>query len=367
MSRTRPKPWSVGRVRVRVHSGPREDGRWRWRADRPDGRGGRVPVWSGWGSRDEAEAAILATLAGDEPAADDDTVRTVGDLMDVWLGAQEERSDIAQSTIRSRRSHVRHLVRRESALRDVLLTRCDRRTLERYRDAELRGGRAPSTLREDLRHLRQAWRWGREVGVCPDTELPAVAVRDRSTVYSRRTPTRAEVLAVLDDLRGRVPWAWRATYLTWATGCRKGEIAGLLWERIDLEAGTAEVRGKTGGRVVPLRSEVVDELRRWPRERETVHGRAAGTVIGQLHREVTEACDRVGIERFPPHGLRRAAVDALYRTTRPEVAAAILGHSPTTALRHYRQVRAEELAEAIESTALGVVPGGAVLAFTKED
>lgn len=60
----RPKPFAVGRVRVRVHSGPRaEDGRWRWRADRPAGtRGGRdvrETVWSGWGTRDEAEQEVL--------------------------------------------------------------------------------------------------------------------------------------------------------------------------------------------------------------------------------------------------------------------------------------------------------------------
>ena len=56
----RPKPWAMGRVRVRVHSGPRDDGRWRWRADVAAPEGRRETLWTGWGTRDEAEAANRA-------------------------------------------------------------------------------------------------------------------------------------------------------------------------------------------------------------------------------------------------------------------------------------------------------------------
>jgi integrase len=38
-------------------------------------------------------------------------------------------------------------------------------------------------------------------------------------------------------------------------------------------------------------------------------------------------CEREGVPRFTPHGLRRLAVDRLYRDADPGTAAAFLGHS----------------------------------------
>ena len=252
----RPKPFAIGRVRVRVHSGPRSDGRWRWRADRAanrDGREHRDAVWSGWGTREEAEAAVLAALTetGEVYQTADD-VRTVRDLLEVWV-ADVSAHDRSPATTRARRGSAVRLV--EQPVGGVHLTRLDRRAL----DALVRGhSGAPSTLRSDMISLRAAWAWARERDLVPDRDLPrvTVSVRREDAVYSRYTPTPAEVGAVLERLRGyrtRPPgWPWRAVLLLYATGCRPGEIATLTWDRVS--DGAVEVRGKTGRRRVGARA-----------------------------------------------------------------------------------------------------------------
>ena len=91
-----------------------------------------------------------------------------------------------------------------------------------------------------------------------------------------------EITAILDALEGE-PLKWRAlVHLLIVTGCRRGEILGLKWEKVDLDAGKARIdttllyakdRGlyesstKTGNvRTVGLPKETVQLLREWRRE-----------------------------------------------------------------------------------------------------
>ena len=92
----------------------------------------------------------------------------------------------------------------------------------------------------------------------------------------------AQILEILDALEGE-PLKWRAlVHLLIVTGCRRGEILGLKWEKVDLDAGKARIdttllyakdRGlyesstKTGNvRTVGLPRETVQLLREWRRE-----------------------------------------------------------------------------------------------------
>lgn len=74
-------------------------------------------------------------------------IRTVFDLLDVWVAAYEQRAK-SPRTARHRRYCAERIGKHE--LGAVAIGRLDRRAIERYRDDALEKG-AASTTREDLR------------------------------------------------------------------------------------------------------------------------------------------------------------------------------------------------------------------------
>jgi integrase len=373
----RPRPFGVGpNVRVRVHSGPDEKGRWRWRADRQLGKG-RKSFWSGWAATaEEAHQEVEAVLRerGEEWTAPEDVV-TVADLLEVYT-ADKAKDDRSAYTTRARNGcadrigdsplaavHLRALGKRPVAVRTLT------DFVRNYTGAK-------ATLRSDLITLAAAWRWGQTLELVPDTELPVptIQVRREDAVHDRYVPSPDEVVAVLDRLRTRRTrpplWPWRAVLLLWATGCRPGEIAALTWENVSPDARILWVSGKTGERRVALHSSVASLVATWPRTGPTVHGAKSASVLVHLHnyvfraqREVEAEWQQVDPEARCPHwtlyGLRRAAVDQLYDRRRdPSVSAAAMGHSPGMAMAIYRTITDDDLIEAAEEAGLGVVPEG---------
>lgn len=360
----RPKPLAVDPIKARVIRGPNAEGRWYWQAVVYRDAGERT-VWTGWATRDEAARELAAISAVGDFAGDrrpDPTVETIGDVLETWLGAQEARADIVAGTLKNYTIRAKSL---HSGIGAVRPDRLDVVTLERYRDARLHSGGAPATVAKELKILRFAWRWGRELGYCPARELPRVAIRVHP-VRTRQTPTRADVLGVLDHLEG---WPYLAVRLLFATGARVGEIAVLRWEAVDLARATIMLRGKTGARAFPLSPDVAALLRPLAgAPADLVLGVTPSMVRGHLGtRHLAAACERAGVPRFSPHGLRRAAVDALLRAgVDVGTAASLMGHTPAVMLSAYRQATDEDRRQAITSAALGAVPGGGkVIAFTR--
>lgn len=357
-----PATFHVGRVRVRVRRGPREGGVWYWRADRADGKGGREDVWTGWATRDEAEARVMDILREADPVAPSGgEIRTIHDLLDCWLAAQKARGDIGEATKKHSDGAVQRLI--DGEIRHVHVARLDRGALERHRDAELRRGAGTATIRRDLKTLRQAWRWGREIGQVPLRDLPVVKVHRDRPVYTRYTPTREEVAKILGTLR---PWVRVAVVLLSSTGARVGEVAGLTWGRVAPDCSRVWFVGKTNldhePREVPLHPAVARELLAWREEccdtgaEDTVTGTTPATGVVHIQRSLRNASDKLKLGgRVSPNGLRRAVTDALYHAgVGVDVEAALLGHSPQTAMQHYRRVAEEDQRAALLVAGLGV-------------
>ncbi len=356
MSRTRrPKARRVGPAGLSVVRGPRKDGRWYWRA-----RVLGVTAWTGWATPREAEEATIQTLAEGtwaEPAREAPVVHTVEDLLDYWVGYQERRVGIAPRTLENYKSRSRQI---RKVLGAYPARRLGFALGELYRDTLLGRGHSSATVALDLRIIRMAARWGQamelgEIGVVPRIQLPVVE-------RLKRTPTTDEVLRVLEELEG---WPKLATWLLFRTGARPVAIRRLVWGDVDLERGLLSIRQtKRNPRYVPIVDvELLEELGR-------LKGASDDPVLGvterkakQLPDHLTRACKRAGVERFAPYGLRRLAVDTLYRVTDPGTAAAVLGHSPATALRFYRQVSELEARAALVK-ALGA--GGEVHEFKRK-
>ena len=343
----RPSPFQVDHVRVRIHSGPRADGRWRWRADKADGHNGRINVWSGWATREEA-GQIVRDLLAQTPADPTGELATVRDLLECWVASQQARQDVADRTRASSAEAGRRLL--EHGLADVELASIDRRDLERHRDEALRSGAGGATVARDLKYLRQAWRWGTEIGEVPYRPLPRIRVERIETVYTRYTPTLDEVVQLLQGVSEPVR---RGLVLLASTGCRASEITELRWSQVPLDATRIRVRGKTGERFVELHGTVAAEVRRWGRG---VPDQKVVGVTGQaIRKALARRSAQIGIPKVSPNGLRRHVVDALYRTGQIDAAAAQLGHSAATALSIYRQVSSEDRRRAVEAAELGVV------------
>ena len=361
----RPGKLTIGDAHARATRGPHKDGsgRWYWQAvcyrD-----GAQVTVWTGWATPAEAMrdvAAVVATGTHDQPQERAEIV-TARDLLECWAATKLDNPRLSPHTIRGYQYNARRLA---SLLDAVRLDRVTADTLERYANDRARDGAASGTIAVEQSVWRMAWTWGSEIGVCPSRRAPSARVKVAPT-NNRRTPTRGEVAAVVDQLDG---WPRVAVLLLHTTGARIGEVAQLRWQDLDLDTGEITFpKGKTASRGFPLPAHVVDLLLTWKATQVSdggswLLGTIPLTVTGGLRsRHLPRACAAAGVKPFTAHGLRRAAVDALLRAgVDVGTASSLLGHSPKVMLEHYRRATDDDRRKAVAAAAMGALPAGKVL------
>lgn len=208
------------------------------------------------------------------------------------------------------------------------------------------------------------------VNVAEHVELPEPEEEFRGSAWTV-DEARTFLAQIADD---RLAAAWRLSLY----GLRRGEVLGLSWDLIDLDAGRAVVRDTRraiGGeiltsstknrkeRVVPLGPEVVAALRTL-RKTQAQERLAAGeayentglVVVNELgtpvrperysdlfhtHREAA------GLPRIRLHDLRHTAASLLAENGVPIItAASLLGHDPMVFAKTYAHVYDEGLTEA---------------------
>lgn len=360
----RPSSFRMGRnVAVRVVRGPHKDApdRWYWRADR-SGPDGRDCVWSGWASAAEVEKTIAAALSdgtlGDADArAAKDEVRTLRDLLEVWVGAQEERlkaGRIADSTFDAYRRIGRRICKTpiaNCALTDLSVTR-----LERHVNDLLAAGMAPSTAKVEMIVLKSAWDWGQQHDLVPQRVLRKPEIRGARR--ERFTPTRVEWDKVLVHIKSG--WPRDVLALQGILGCRIGGVAKLKQRDVDLQRGTVTIRNKGKVRTIPAPPEAREILARWMRpdpgpDLRVFFSASVGKIrssVGTKH--IKDACAAAGVPYFTPHGLRRMVERELALAGVPiQTFAAILGHTPQVALAAYSAVREEDMKDAFARARIG--------------
>jgi len=368
----RPKSLAIGSsVKVRAIRGPHADGsgRWYWRAEAYDpATQARTTVWTGWAVRREVEAQVAALVASGVDLTGRKTggqIVSVQDLLECWLWHVEHvggrKGQVRPNTLRIYTASARFLV---AGLGDVRLDRLSGPSIEAHRDRRLRAGAAATTIRNELHVLSFAWHWWMDRAPRALKPLPKVRVNG-GPVRNRRTPTREDVLAVLERLEG---WAHLAVLLLFSTGARPGEVRDLRWQDLDLDRREIRLCGKTGPRVVPLAEPAINALRRLeeaapasPGDR--ILGCTESTFDSYLGpHALRSACEAARVPRFTPYGLRRAAVDAMARAgVDPTTAARFTGHSVAVMLTQYRTVTPEDLRGALAVSGLGTVEGPKVV------
>jgi integrase len=220
---------------------------------------------------------------------------------------------------------------------------------------------------------------------------PAAAARVKAPPPERRVKawSRAEVAAFLAAADGdRLAPAF---LLALITGLRRGELLGLRWQDLDLDAGTLQVEqtaGVVGSQMILSKPKTagsrrrlyigpaVTETLRAHQARQEAEARAASEWEGQdlvfttgtgglIHarnfaRSLTRIAKRAGVPDIGPHGLRHTYTSlARERGTQLEVVSKTLGHAdPGFTLRVYRHVfESERQAAALDITDLLATPG----------
>jgi integrase len=400
MTTRRPRPLKLDSTTARAVRGPHKDGsgRWYWRADLYVARDlPRENLWNGWATREEVRREVSSLLAqrspvqaaAEEKAAKRSEVGAVKDLLEVYLGSEQTRVEVWRKeetegeeairrgatetvehgrdalnprTFSGKKGRAKQVVRKLGHLRLRDLTSDDVRRYVSARGKEAAGG----TIKNEIKVLKSAWRWGREErrgytdGL--DVNWPNVVA---TPVREKVTPTRAEVRKVLAAMEP----GWARDILTCQSilGCRIRALARLPAREVDLGRGKVRLKCKKHDRTVRVPDRVLEILRPY------VEGNdAAGTLwpvtestavsvgdedpprldkkTGELKpraNPLPDACRAAGVTRFTTHGLRRLVSNEwIAANVNVAVYARVLGHSPEEALRSYAAIQGDDEVEA---------------------
>ena len=184
-------------------------------------------------------------------------------------------------------------------------------------------------------------------GIALPAGLPTAQVRKPSKPRGRdRRVSQAEIDAILAHSESLE----LATIVILAveTAMRRGELAALTWEHLDLEKRIAHLpQTKTDTpRTVPLSTDAVAALQRLPR---ALHGRRVFNLQAESMSQAFErAClpHRANIADLRFHDLRHEATSRLFeKGLNVMEVAAITGHKTLDMLKRYTHLRAEDLAK----------------------
>ena len=218
----------------------------------------------------------------------------------------------------------------------------------KYRDQRLKDGAAPQTVKHEigllgrvLKHCVMDW------GIPLTRGIVTSQVRKPSLPPGRDRRLVGDEEAQLFDAakKSKSKEIENIIIMALETAARRGEIASMAWEHINLVRRTWHIPHTKNGtpRTVPLSSRAVEILQGIPR-------RIDGKVWAlQASHSITQAFDRLckqaRIEGLNFHDLRHEATSRFFeKGLNPMQAAAITGHKTLAMLQRYTHLKAEDLA-----------------------
>lgn len=217
--------------------------------------------------------------------------------------------------------------------------------LARYRDLRLEQGAGGNTVRLDLAlisHLYEVARkdWGFETLANPVKAMRKPKLprgRDR-----RLSPGEEQRLLDYCDKSGKLMLK-AIVILAIETAMRRGEIANLTWDDINLNTRMAHLHDTKNGesRIVPLSTRAVSAIQSIPCE--------SSQLLVNIHRDNVSAafasvCKACGIQGLRLHDLRHEATSRLFEKglNMMEVAT-VTGHKSLSMLKRYTHLRPADL------------------------
>ena len=217
-----------------------------------------------------------------------------------------------------------------------------------------------SLLSAAINHAKREWEW--------ELPNPVAGRKLREPEGRTRWLTKPEANALVKAAGDSKKAPYLADFVTLGlhTGCRKQELLGLEWGRVDLQQNLirldAEHTKSAKRRSVPLnrlaRSAILNRARYRAEHCPNslwVFAHPDGSRIGDIKNAFASACHRAGIHDFRMHDLRRACAARLVSggVSLIEVRD-LLGHSSVTMTERYAHLAPENLqraAKVLEGTA----------------
>ena len=262
---------------------------------------------------------------------------------------------MAERTLREYRIQARRFV--EPAIGALQVAKVARRDIEKFAGtlatAPVQHNRILSFL-SGLFSLAEHWEW-RAQGTNPVRGVTRAKEQARDRVL---TPSEmARLNGELHTLVSKHPFAVAAIRVAAMTGLRIGECLSMKWENVDFETGRLILPStKTGRRVAPLASPVLDLLSQVPQINGNpwVFPGARGAHVGYRKTRIlfAEACRRAGLADVRLHDLRRSLATSLAASgVNAYILRDVLGHSTLAMSARYVRMASDALTEAAERAA----------------
>lgn len=244
------------------------------------------------------------------------------------------------------------------------------RSVAELRRADVRGyierrqaqGVTASTIGRELRFLSAAINYVRLEYDRVDLPNPAQRIGLSEPEARVRWIDRADAVRLVDaaGAHARRPQLANFIRLALHTGCRRGELLGLEWARVDRRRRLLRLEAehtKAGRRrVVPLNDEAgaaLDGQREWLRRSSIaspwVFGLAPDRRITTVQKGFKAACRRAGIEDFRVHDMRHTFASWLVMAGASlYVVKDLLGHSSITVTERYAHLSPDQGRSAVQ-------------------
>ena len=214
-----------------------------------------------------------------------------------------------------------------------------------YRDERIKSGSSANTVRLDLAVISHLFEVARKEWGMEGLHNPVKAIRMPSPPAGRDRRLQAgELEKLLESSSEEMNQVIRFAL---ETAMRRGELAGMTWEMVDLKKRTVTLPETKNGqkRIVPLSFVALSILKERLRTRR-LDGKVWNIGSDAISQDFAKACRKAGISGLHFHDLRHEATSRLFEKGFDTMeVSTITGHKTLQMLKRYTHLRAEDLVE----------------------
>ena len=256
--------------------------------------------------------------------------------------------EISSSKKGHRREKTRILIWKTHPLAKRFLASIRGSDMASYRDERVKAGYASNTIRLELAIVSHLFEIARKEWGMEGLHNPVKSIRMPSPPAGRdRRLQPGELEKLLECLSEEMNQVVRFAL---ETAMRRGEIAGMTWDMVDLKKRIVTLPETKNGqkRIVPLSSVAVIILKERLNARR-IDGKVWDIGLDAISQDFAKACRKVGISGLHFHDLRHEATSRLFEKGFDTMEVrTITGHKTLQMLARYTHLRAEDLVERLK-------------------